>query len=422
MKAVYLHLIDGYEFEKLIGEIFRLHGYKVMNIQFSGDSGRDLILEREGKRILVECKHQKGTIGRPVIQKLHSAVVVDKKADQGRVITTGKFSKQAFEYVKKQNLPIELIDLPGLRSLAAQVDIELLLKGEKASQKIYPVYKNEITFKNIINMLSKKFKSVPLSLENLFKPFNWSIELLPVYRISYRIDYTCTNTVGDILLDLHKSGICHLNSNNLENIKEDINDYFVDTRAITMSNTNYVLNDIVKPFFKYDVSRVKINVVNYLIRKYKNIVTYVGRNNVKYTRECIPKKRDILIRNIDAVYLPFRITPLNALKRKYYLKILEKENKEPLIIETQLDRCYICNKKLQENGIICNSCGSITHTPGWWRRRSHGYTCDVCGKTICRDCGLWRRKWLFMKHVVCNECAIKERNEGKKLEKIPRLL
>ena len=133
MRNIYLHLLNGFEFEKLITELFRLHGYNVVNMPYTGDAGRDIIIEKEDIRTLVECKHQKSAIGRPVVQKLHSAIVVDMKANQGILVTTGSFSKQAIEYIGKHKVPIKLMNLSDLRKFALEVDTRLQ-KNESVSK------------------------------------------------------------------------------------------------------------------------------------------------------------------------------------------------------------------------------------------------------------------------------------------------
>lgn len=76
---VALDSMDGFEFEHFCGRLLETLGYgRVETIGSVADAGRDLIVHsREGK-IVVECKHHpNGVIGRPVVQKLHSAVITE---------------------------------------------------------------------------------------------------------------------------------------------------------------------------------------------------------------------------------------------------------------------------------------------------------------------------------------------------------
>ncbi len=77
---------------------------------YTGDMGRDILIHSNEGLIVVECKHQPhNSIGRPIVQKLHSAVI-SSHAVKGILVTTGKFSDQAVEHAKALEPPIELID------------------------------------------------------------------------------------------------------------------------------------------------------------------------------------------------------------------------------------------------------------------------------------------------------------------------
>jgi len=70
--------LSGFEFEDVIEDVFRNLGYEnVRQADRTADEGRDVLMEEvvDGTRraIIVECKHT-GTVGRPVVQKLHSAI------------------------------------------------------------------------------------------------------------------------------------------------------------------------------------------------------------------------------------------------------------------------------------------------------------------------------------------------------------
>jgi len=70
--------LSGFEFEDVMEDVFRNLGFEnVRQAERTADEGRDVIMEEvvDGTRraIIVECKHT-GTVGRPVVQKLHSAI------------------------------------------------------------------------------------------------------------------------------------------------------------------------------------------------------------------------------------------------------------------------------------------------------------------------------------------------------------
>ena len=131
---VFIDAIDGFGFEELCADIYRRSGCSVQNIQYTGDEGRDLIIRTpDGETIVAECKHWPGRpVGRPVVQKLHSAVMTFP-ATRGVVLTTGYFPKTAREYVGKINESIELVDLPMLKDLAAKA-------GTRGGNHVRPHY------------------------------------------------------------------------------------------------------------------------------------------------------------------------------------------------------------------------------------------------------------------------------------------
>src|SRR5262245_36882422 len=84
----------------------------------SGDEGRDLIVHHANGLEVVECKHYpSGTVGRPVVQKLHSAILTIN-ATRGMIITTGRFSPGATAYAANlHDVSMQLIDAAKLAYL-----------------------------------------------------------------------------------------------------------------------------------------------------------------------------------------------------------------------------------------------------------------------------------------------------------------
>lgn len=103
-----LEIMDPREFEYFVANLFRSLGYKVQVTSGSNDGGKDIILHKGNKMKFVEVKrYTKNSIGRPLIQKLHSAIV-DADAVGGYFVTLSNFNKNARQYAANKN--IELID------------------------------------------------------------------------------------------------------------------------------------------------------------------------------------------------------------------------------------------------------------------------------------------------------------------------
>lgn len=105
-------------FEDAVAGMYKRLGYAVTQTPYSNDEGRDAILEKDGAIFLVECKRYGSTnaVGRPEVQKFHSAVMV-ANARKGFIVTTGQFTDEAREYVESKSLPIVLVDDRALGKL-----------------------------------------------------------------------------------------------------------------------------------------------------------------------------------------------------------------------------------------------------------------------------------------------------------------
>ncbi len=90
----------------------------------SGDGGVDIeaTLDRQiiGGRYLFQCKRFVGDnlVGSPTVREFYGALVADRKAVKGVLITTSGFTPQAREFAA--NLHIELIDGNGLAQLVRE--------------------------------------------------------------------------------------------------------------------------------------------------------------------------------------------------------------------------------------------------------------------------------------------------------------
>jgi restriction system protein len=117
-----LSSISWRDFERLVGGAFRQKGYSVTEVGGNGpDGGIDLILTRNGRRYLVQCKRWKTWhIGVSVVREL-KAVVAAEGAAGGFVVTGGHFTRDAWESARKTG--IELIDGEALEKLIGPVKV-----------------------------------------------------------------------------------------------------------------------------------------------------------------------------------------------------------------------------------------------------------------------------------------------------------
>ncbi len=114
-------VLDGMswqQFERLVGEAFRLQGYSVAETGGGGaDGGVDLILSKDGEKFLVQCKQWRAfKVGVSVVRELYG-VMAAKGAAGGFVVTSGRFTDEASAFASGRN--VSLIDGPKLKALIA---------------------------------------------------------------------------------------------------------------------------------------------------------------------------------------------------------------------------------------------------------------------------------------------------------------
>ncbi|BDU22461.1 restriction endonuclease [Dyella sp. GSA-30] len=96
------------EFELLIGEAFRRQGYSVEETGLGGkDGGIDLVLRKEGKRILVQCKQwrtRQVTVN--VVREMYG-LLAHHGADEVKIVALGSYTNDAARFAAGK--PIELV-------------------------------------------------------------------------------------------------------------------------------------------------------------------------------------------------------------------------------------------------------------------------------------------------------------------------
>lgn len=95
------------QFEMLVGESYRRQDYQVKELGGSGpDGGADLVLKKDGKKYLVQCKQWKACrVGvKPVRELL--GVMVGAGATGGIVVTSGAFTSDAINFARSNNIQL----------------------------------------------------------------------------------------------------------------------------------------------------------------------------------------------------------------------------------------------------------------------------------------------------------------------------
>jgi restriction system protein len=108
------------EFEELVGEAYRRQGYGVRENAGAGpDGGVDLLLEKDGKMALVQCKQWRSwKIGVKVVREMYGLVTAER-AHGAIIITSGMFTQEAKNFAAGK--PIDLVEGKQLAELVGSV-------------------------------------------------------------------------------------------------------------------------------------------------------------------------------------------------------------------------------------------------------------------------------------------------------------
>jgi restriction system protein len=132
-----LRALPWKRFEDLLGEAYRRQGYRVEETLGCGpDGGVDLVLRKEDRTILVQCKRQKQSVSVAIVRELYG-VLVDRGAAGAKLAATTNFTREAIAFAAGK--PIELIGLAALLELIQGVqtsgNIALPVRKEEQTQR-----------------------------------------------------------------------------------------------------------------------------------------------------------------------------------------------------------------------------------------------------------------------------------------------
>lgn len=130
------------EFELLVGEAFRQRGYVVEETGDGADGGIDLVLKKDGNRILVQCKHWKSAKVTVMVVRELLGVMASQGAKGGFVVTSGSFTREAESFAQSNGIALIGRDELNRMIQAAKSSIQtyrhLQQESGKPEQKITP--------------------------------------------------------------------------------------------------------------------------------------------------------------------------------------------------------------------------------------------------------------------------------------------
>jgi restriction system protein len=116
-----LRALPWKRFEDLLGEAYRRQGYRVEETLGGGaDGGVDLVLHKESRTVLVQCKRWKQSVPVQTVRELYG-VLIDRRADSAKLVATTTFTPDAVAFAADK--PIELIGSAALLELIRGVQV-----------------------------------------------------------------------------------------------------------------------------------------------------------------------------------------------------------------------------------------------------------------------------------------------------------
>ena len=121
---MYWNNLTGYEFEEEIARLYKILGYRTTLTPRSSDGGIDIILEKDSKRIAVQCKHHSKPVGPAPVREL-MGVVASNDFDNGIFISLNGFTNTVYGEVEKSFVKIELLSLNDILYLVKSTSNDL---------------------------------------------------------------------------------------------------------------------------------------------------------------------------------------------------------------------------------------------------------------------------------------------------------
>lgn len=120
---------DPLEYEQYCADLLRADGWQARLTKAAGDQGADVIADRDGIRLVIQCKRYTRAVGNAAVQEVIGARAFER-ADYSAVVTNANFTPAArqlaessgvllLHHAELQDLAARLAKMPGTRCLAA---------------------------------------------------------------------------------------------------------------------------------------------------------------------------------------------------------------------------------------------------------------------------------------------------------------
>jgi restriction endonuclease Mrr len=424
--ATILDDLSGFEFEEVMVEVFRHQGYRdVRRAVRTADEGRDVtIVDDSGPGdpvgVVVECKHT-DVVGRPVIQKLHSAVqtYAYDGPRRGMVATTGRFTDPAEEYAERvsadpDDVDVDLLDGRRLREIGERIGMDLYSgRIEVLCEETLPPPRDAEAVRTVRDEAARPVAN--LDPDDLPEP-TASLAFDPVLLVDAEVDATFETSVGVIHAVRERERLAVSADRDGPALLRDEAARLVDrggdreavpdrTAAGAGDGDEADGDEVDGGFDAVEIrrfGRTESEYVDWIVERqrerHERTVRYTGDNNVTYTKTCTPSARDVRVHGVDPVYLP-RAASTTALGEYEYDHAFAANGDDRVTLVDEFGECVHCEAEGPGAGTgdtsgpitYCENCGSLSCEDHIREER-------LTGDPVCTGCSVTGEFFLATKH------------------------
>ena len=416
--ATLLDDLTGLEFEEVMVDVFRHQGYRdVRQAVRTADEGRDVTMvddsgPGEPVGVVVECKHT-DTVGRPVVQKLHSAVTTHEYDGprRGMVATTGRFTAPAEEYAKRvsanpADVDIELLDGRRLREIGDSIGMDLY------SGRIEVLCDETLPPPADADAVAAARDEAAASVENLSPSDlphpHTSLAFSPLLLVETEVDATFETSVGVVhsvfererlALSADREGPSLLRTSVATLAGDASRREPLPKRGGAAAaragadRDRAALDDRFDAAEVHRFGRTESEYTDWVVdrqrERHQETVRYTGDNNVTYTKTCTPRASDVRVLDVDAVYLP-QATATTELGGYSYDHGYVTNGTDRMTIRDEFADCVHCGASA-DSITYCANCGSLGCDDHVREER-------LVGDPVCTGCSVTGEFFFATKH------------------------
>ena len=393
MRTLYTEGLDSDGFVNTCEEILSSF-YKAKtkrSFLFENENTDFLIISKDN--IAALCIHpSKNPIGKPAIEKFYLAMK-KKKVKEGIIATTGRFASTAERYIDENEIPITLMEIEKLASIAYKAGIKLVYKKEEPDA--FTLMKN--SDREFREHLSKKLKNSIKCSEDI--ALNLSIVKRDVSLVLfYKIDYSVNAEFEASKKIIHKEageGSFYISEKYSKIMDEEFIEIYDMVPKMAYEPKGKEV-DLMKPR-----KQILDELYDQVIEKHTKYIPIRSKDDKITNKKCAPSKKNITIQKVTCLFVPLSDTEYEIFGRKRTIQSLESGTENFFVLEPKWLMCDVCDKKITGDIFLCKKCGKMTDD-------KHTAICSRCNMILCTECSLYISKFLGKNEPICPSCAVKE--------------